>query len=155
MMQLGRQFAKFGRTLLLPQKYTPLSTKLSYSFACIPAFTQKKYSLYLKSQTPSPKESSHNSLKNKDNGSIMTKPSPTSKPIKLPSRSRVPLQEYSSNYMQPVETLYLSENHSLELMLMQQSQKEQDQNQLRKKNNRSQQLIHQNLHKLSKPLKKL
>ena len=154
-MQLGRQFAKFGRTLLSPQKYTPLSTKLSYSFACIPILTQKKYSLSLKSQTLSLKESSLNSLKNKDNGLITIKPSQMSRLIRLLSRSKVQPQEFLSNYMQPVETPYLSENHSLVLMLMQPNQKERDRNQLRKKSNRNLQLIHPSLHKLSKLLKKL
>ena len=155
MMRLGKQFAQLGRTFLSPQKVTPLSHKLSYPFACNTPLIQKKYSHSQKSQTPSPKESSLNSLKNKDNGLIMTKPSPMFRPIKSLSRSRVPLQEFLLNCMQLVVIPYPLENLSLESMSMQQNQKEQDQNQLRKKKNLNQQLIHPNQHKLNKHPKKL
>ena len=134
MMHFGRQISRLGRTFLSPQKVTPLSSRLSYQFACTSFHIQKRSFPYQKSPIPSLKVLLLTSPRRKDNGSSMTKPLQMLRPIKSLSRSKVQLLESSPNYMLLQVIPYLSESLSLVLMLMQKNLKEHHNLPVKKKN---------------------
>ena len=114
MINFGRQLSRLTRTVLSPNKLSPLTQKLNYPFAGTPLSTQKKSSPSPKSQIPSPKAPSPSSPRKKANGSNWIKPSPMFRPIKLQFRSRVLHQAYSPSFMPTPEIPSQSENLCLE-----------------------------------------
>lgn len=115
MIRFGKHLARVGTSLLPTVKAGSLFSRLHFGFAGYSSIMQKKCSLFPISLNQSPRAPSPNSSRKKENGSNKTKQSPTSKPIRLPSKSRVPLQVSSQSSSRKPERPSLSENHFSEL----------------------------------------